>query len=43
MGIEERETIQIKGTKNILNKIIGENLRKVMPVDVQKADRTPNR
>lgn len=43
MGIEEREKIQIKGTKNILNKIIGENLRKVMPVNVQKANRTPNR
>jgi hypothetical protein len=44
MGIEEE--VQAKGIHNIFNKIITENfpnLEKVMPVQVQKASRTPNR
>jgi hypothetical protein len=46
MGIEEGEEVQAKGIHNIFNKIITEkfpNLEKVMPIQVQKASRTPNR
>jgi chromosome segregation ATPase len=45
MGIEEEE-VQAKGIHNIFNKIITENFtnfEKVMPIQVQKASRTPNR
>jgi chromosome segregation ATPase len=44
MGIEEE--VQAKGIHNIFNKTITENspnLEKVMPIQVQKASRTPNR
>jgi hypothetical protein len=44
--IEEREAVQTKGIHNIFNKIITENfpnLKKVLPIQVQKASRTPNR
>jgi hypothetical protein len=46
MGIEEREEVQAKGIHNTFNKIITENflnLKKVMPIQVQEASRTPNR
>jgi hypothetical protein len=46
MGIEEGEEVQAKGIRNIFNKIIMENfpnLEKTMPIQVQKASRTPNR
>jgi hypothetical protein len=47
MGIsEEGEELQTKGIHNIFNKIITENfpnLEKDMPIQVQKASRTPNR
>ncbi|KAL6073605.1 hypothetical protein STEG23_027906 [Scotinomys teguina] len=45
MGIEGEE-YQLKGTENIFNKIIEENfpnLKKEIPMKVQKAYRTPNR
>jgi hypothetical protein len=45
MGIEEGE-VQAKGIHNIVNKIITENfpnLKKVLPIQVQEASRTPNR
>jgi hypothetical protein len=45
MGIEEREGVQAKGIRNIVNKIITENfpnLEKDMPVQVQEAPRAPN-
>jgi esterase/lipase len=45
MGIEEEE-VQAKATHNIFNKIITENfpnLKKVMPIKVKEASRTPNR
>jgi hypothetical protein len=45
-GIEEGEEMQAKGIFNIFNKIITEyfpNLKKVLPIQVQKASRTPNR
>jgi septation ring formation regulator EzrA len=45
MGIEEDE-LQAKEDCNIFNKIIIENfpnLEKTMPIQVQKASRTPNR
>jgi hypothetical protein len=38
--------VQAKGIHNIFNKIITENvpnLEKTMPIEVQKASRTPNR
>jgi hypothetical protein len=44
MGIEEEEEVQAKGIHNIFNKIITENfpnLKKVLPVQVQEASRTP--
>jgi hypothetical protein len=46
IGIEESEDSQIKGPVNIFNKIIEEtfpNLKKEMPMNIQKAYRTPNR
>jgi hypothetical protein len=46
MGIEEEEEVQAKETHNIFNKIITENfpnLEKSMPIQMQKASRTPNR
>jgi hypothetical protein len=46
MGIEEGEEMQTKGICNILNKIITENspnLKKVLPIQIQEASRTPNR
>jgi hypothetical protein len=46
MGIEEGEEVQEKGTCDIFNKIITENfpnLEKTMPIQVQKASKTPNR
>jgi hypothetical protein len=45
MGIEEEE-VQEKGVHNIFNKIKTENfpnLKKVLPIQVQEASRTPNR
>jgi hypothetical protein len=44
MGTEEREEVQAKGIRNIFNKIIMENfptLKKVLPIQVQEASRTP--
>jgi chromosome segregation ATPase len=46
MSIEEGEEEQAKGVYNIFNKIKIENfpnLKKVLPIPVQKASRTPNR
>jgi hypothetical protein len=46
MDSEEREEVQAKGIHYIFNKIITENfpkLNKVMPIQVQKTSRTPNR
>jgi hypothetical protein len=46
MGTEEGEEVKAKGIHNIFNKIITEkfsNLEKTMPIQVQKASRTPNR
>ena len=46
IGIEESENSQLKGLVNIFNKIIEENFRnpkKEMPINIQKAYRTPNR
>jgi hypothetical protein len=45
MGIEEGEGVQAKGIHNIFNKIITENfpnLEKAMPMQIQKASRTPD-
>lgn len=46
IGIEEGEETQVKGTENILNKIIEENIPNLMKeivIKVQKAYRTLNR
>ena len=46
IGIEEGEEIQLKGTENIFNKIIEENipnLKKDMPMKIQEGYRIPNR
>ena len=46
IGIEESEDFQLKGPKNIFNKVIEEkspNLKKEMALNVQEAYRTPNR
>jgi hypothetical protein len=47
MDIEEGEEVQVKGIRNIFNKIIGEkfpNLKKeMMPIQAQETSRTPNR
>jgi O-phosphoseryl-tRNA(Cys) synthetase len=44
--LDENEDFQLKGPVNIFNKIIEEifpNLKKEMPMTIQKAYRTPNR
>jgi hypothetical protein len=47
MGIEEGEEAQAKGIHNIFNKIMTDNynpnLKKVLPIQVHEASRTPNR
>jgi hypothetical protein len=46
IGIEESEDSQLKEPVNIFNKIIEENfpnLKKVMPMNIKEAYRTPNR
>jgi hypothetical protein len=46
ISIEESEDSQLKGSVNIFNKIIEENvpnLKKEMPTNIQEAYRTPNR
>jgi hypothetical protein len=46
MSTEEGEKVQAKGIHNIVNKIITENfpnLKKAMPIQVQKASKTPSR
>jgi hypothetical protein len=46
IGIQESKYFQLKGPVNIFNKIIEENfpnLKKGMPMNIQEADRTPNR
>jgi short-subunit dehydrogenase involved in D-alanine esterification of teichoic acids len=45
MGIEEGVDVQAKGIHNIFNKIRENfpNLEKILPIQVQKASRTPNR
>jgi hypothetical protein len=45
IGIEESEDFELKGPVNIFNKIMEENfpnLKKVMPINIQEAYRTPN-
>jgi hypothetical protein len=45
IGIDENEDFQLKGPVSIFNKIREENfpnLKKVMPVNIQEAYRTPN-
>jgi hypothetical protein len=46
MGIEDAEGVQANGIHNIINKIVTENftnLKKVLPIQVQEASRSPNR
>ena len=46
IGVDENEDFQLKEPANIFNKIIEENfpnLKKEMPMNIQEADRTPNR
>jgi hypothetical protein len=46
IGIDENEDFPHKGTVNIFNEIIEENvpnLKKEMPMNIQEAYRTPNR
>jgi hypothetical protein len=46
MSVEEREEVQTKGICNMFNKIITKkfpNLKKVLPIQVQEAYRTPKR
>jgi hypothetical protein len=46
IGIDKNEDFQFKGPANIFNKIIEENfpnLKKEMPMNIQKAYRTPNK
>jgi hypothetical protein len=46
MDTEDGEEVQAKSVCNISNKVITENfpnLEKEMPIQVQKASRTPNR
>jgi hypothetical protein len=45
MNIKEGEELQVKGIGNMVNKIIEHfpNLQKEMPIQVEKASRTPNR
>jgi hypothetical protein len=45
-GIEESKDSQVKGPGNIFNKFVQENfpnLKKEMPINIQKVYRTPNR
>jgi hypothetical protein len=45
IGIEEKENYQFKGPLNIFNNIIEENflnLKKLMPMNIQEAYKTPN-
>jgi zona occludens toxin (predicted ATPase) len=46
IGVDENEDFQLKGPANIFHQIIEEsfsNLKKEMPMNIQKAYRTPNR
>jgi hypothetical protein len=45
MSTEEEKEAQDKGISNILNKITEnfQNLKKLLPIQLQKAPRTPNR
>ena len=46
IGVDENEDFQLKRPANIFNKIIEENfpnLKKEVPITIQKAYRTPNR
>ena len=46
IGVEDSENSQLKGPVNIFNKIMEENfpnLKKVMPMNIQEAYRTPSR
>ena len=46
IGVDENGNFQLKGPANIFNKFIEEtfpNLKKVMPMNIQEAYRTPNR
>ena len=46
VGIQEGKNSQLKGPENIFNKITEENfpnLKKDMPIKIQKAYRTPKR
>jgi hypothetical protein len=46
IGVDENEDFQLKGPANIFNNIIEKkfpNLKKVMPMNIQEAYRTPNR
>lgn len=45
IDIDENEDVQLKGSVNIFNKIIGENfpnLKKELPMNIQVAYKTPN-
>ena len=44
--MDKNEDFQLKGPANIVNKIIEEkfpNIKKEMPINIQEANRTPNR
>ena len=46
IGIEESKDSQLKGQVKIFNKVTEENflnIKKVMPINIQEAYRTPNR
>jgi hypothetical protein len=46
MGIEEGEEVHAKGIHCIFNKIITENFpnfEKILPIQVQKVSKTPNK
>jgi hypothetical protein len=46
IGVDEKEDFQLTGPANIFNKIVEENLpnlKKEMPMNIQEANRTPNR
>jgi hypothetical protein len=46
IGVDENEDFQLKGSANIFDKIIEENIpniKKEMPMIIQEAHRTPNR
>ena len=42
IGIDKKKDFQLKGSVNIFNNIIEENLKKEMPIDIQEVYRTPN-